>query len=242
MRSYSFLHLLNDDCLLLCDITHHGDKVLWSTIFVLLSVSMSLSGVPVTWSARCVGFNVWGPFYWFIEQGKLNQAQLKYLNRFFKWFDKCYWQKKHVTFLDCTSLHGFSKHSREQYEKLSTMHKNMQKLYESLGSYYAFDPHVLSVEDFFGDLASFRSLFVVSTAHIQVVLFGKDGKYILPVRSWHTHTHTNTRTCCFFLNLSSVSVGRSTKIGVVCVPLKFEVEMMHQYWMLLACYIQWSAL
>ncbi|CDQ58476.1 unnamed protein product [Oncorhynchus mykiss] len=36
----------------------------------------------------------------------------------------------------------------------------MQKLYESLGSYYAFDPHVLSVEDFFGDLASFRSLFV----------------------------------------------------------------------------------
>uniref|UniRef100_A0A8C8CJ69 Diaphanous-related formin 2 n=1 Tax=Oncorhynchus tshawytscha TaxID=74940 RepID=A0A8C8CJ69_ONCTS len=47
-----------------------------------------------------------------------------------------------------------------QYEKLSTMHKNMQKLYESLGSYYAFDPHVLSVEDFFGDLASFRTLFV----------------------------------------------------------------------------------
>uniref|UniRef100_A0A8C8CSA5 Diaphanous-related formin 2 n=1 Tax=Oncorhynchus tshawytscha TaxID=74940 RepID=A0A8C8CSA5_ONCTS len=44
--------------------------------------------------------------------------------------------------------------------KLSTMHKNMQKLYESLGSYYAFDPHVLSVEDFFGDLASFRTLFV----------------------------------------------------------------------------------
>uniref|UniRef100_A0A8C8GF01 Diaphanous-related formin 2 n=1 Tax=Oncorhynchus tshawytscha TaxID=74940 RepID=A0A8C8GF01_ONCTS len=47
-----------------------------------------------------------------------------------------------------------------QYEKLSTMHKNMQKLYESLGSYYAFDPHVLCVEDFFGDLASFRTLFV----------------------------------------------------------------------------------
>ncbi|XP_029518269.1 protein diaphanous homolog 2 isoform X4 [Oncorhynchus nerka] len=57
-------------------------------------------------------------------------------------------------------LSGFSKHSREQYEKLSTMHKNMQKLYESLGSYYAFDPHVLCVEDFFGDLASFRTLFV----------------------------------------------------------------------------------
>uniref|UniRef100_A0A8K9UTC4 Diaphanous related formin 2 n=1 Tax=Oncorhynchus mykiss TaxID=8022 RepID=A0A8K9UTC4_ONCMY len=50
--------------------------------------------------------------------------------------------------------------SHIQYEKLSTMHKNMQKLYESLGSYYAFDPHVLCVEDFFGDLASFRTLFV----------------------------------------------------------------------------------
>lgn len=47
------------------------------------------------------------------------------------------------------------------------MHKNMQKLYESLGSYYAFDPHVLCVEDFFGDLASFRTLFVVSTANIE---------------------------------------------------------------------------
>uniref|UniRef100_A0A6Q2ZDD7 Diaphanous-related formin 2 n=1 Tax=Esox lucius TaxID=8010 RepID=A0A6Q2ZDD7_ESOLU len=54
----------------------------------------------------------------------------------------------------------FSKHSREQYEKLSNMHKNMQKLYESLGSYYAFDPHTVSIEDFFGDLANFRTLFL----------------------------------------------------------------------------------
>ncbi|XP_026103875.1 protein diaphanous homolog 2-like isoform X3 [Carassius auratus] len=57
-------------------------------------------------------------------------------------------------------MSGFSKHSREQYEKLSTMHKNMQKLYESLGSYFAFDPHTVSIEDFFGDLASFRNLFM----------------------------------------------------------------------------------
>uniref|UniRef100_A0A672SXD0 Diaphanous related formin 2 n=1 Tax=Sinocyclocheilus grahami TaxID=75366 RepID=A0A672SXD0_SINGR len=53
-------------------------------------------------------------------------------------------------------------HSREQYEKLSTMHKNMQKLYESLGSYFAFDPHTVSIEDFFGDLANFRNLFMVA--------------------------------------------------------------------------------
>ncbi|MGH0132968.1 UNVERIFIED_CONTAM: hypothetical protein FKN15_020886 [Acipenser sinensis] len=40
------------------------------------------------------------------------------------------------------------------------MHKNMQKLYESLGSYFIFDPQVVSVEDFFGDLSNFRSLFL----------------------------------------------------------------------------------
>ncbi|XP_061690202.1 protein diaphanous homolog 2 isoform X1 [Syngnathoides biaculeatus] len=57
-------------------------------------------------------------------------------------------------------MSGFCKHSREQYEKLSIMHKNMQKLYENTGSYFAFDPQVLSVEDFFGDLSNFRMLFL----------------------------------------------------------------------------------
>ncbi|KAG7519020.1 hypothetical protein JOB18_049798 [Solea senegalensis] len=57
-------------------------------------------------------------------------------------------------------LSGFCKHAREQYEKLSTMHKNMQKLYESIGSFFAFDPHSVSLEDFFGELANFRILFM----------------------------------------------------------------------------------
>uniref|UniRef100_A0A8C7Z8X2 Diaphanous-related formin 2 n=1 Tax=Oryzias sinensis TaxID=183150 RepID=A0A8C7Z8X2_9TELE len=64
-------------------------------------------------------------------------------------------------FVDKMSI-SFFKHAREQYEKLSTMHKNMQKLYESIGSYFAFDPHSVSVEDFFGELANFRMLFMVS--------------------------------------------------------------------------------
>uniref|UniRef100_A0A3Q0SBH7 Diaphanous related formin 2 n=1 Tax=Amphilophus citrinellus TaxID=61819 RepID=A0A3Q0SBH7_AMPCI len=51
-------------------------------------------------------------------------------------------------------------HAREQYEKLSTMHKNMQKLYENIGSYFSFDPHSVSVEEFFGELANFRMLFL----------------------------------------------------------------------------------
>lgn len=42
------------------------------------------------------------------------------------------------------------------------MHKNMQKLYENIGSYFAFDPHSVSVEEFFGELANFRMLFMVS--------------------------------------------------------------------------------
>uniref|UniRef100_A0A8C7ZA20 Diaphanous-related formin 2 n=1 Tax=Oryzias sinensis TaxID=183150 RepID=A0A8C7ZA20_9TELE len=62
-------------------------------------------------------------------------------------------------FVDKMSI-SFFKHAREQYEKLSTMHKNMQKLYESIGSYFAFDPHSVSVEDFFGELANFRMLFM----------------------------------------------------------------------------------
>ncbi|XP_069026633.1 protein diaphanous homolog 2 isoform X5 [Embiotoca jacksoni] len=57
-------------------------------------------------------------------------------------------------------MSGFCKYSREQYEKLSTMHKNMQKLYESIGSYFAFDPQSVTVEDFFGQLANFRILFM----------------------------------------------------------------------------------
>ncbi|KAL3044591.1 hypothetical protein OYC64_012976 [Pagothenia borchgrevinki] len=40
------------------------------------------------------------------------------------------------------------------------MHKNMQKLYENIGSFLAFDPHSVSVEDFFGQLANFRLLFL----------------------------------------------------------------------------------
>ncbi|XP_053734745.1 protein diaphanous homolog 2 isoform X3 [Synchiropus splendidus] len=57
-------------------------------------------------------------------------------------------------------MSGFCKHARDQYEKLSTMHKNMQKLYENIGSYFAFDPHSVGIEDFFGELANFRNLFI----------------------------------------------------------------------------------
>ncbi|KPP67112.1 hypothetical protein Z043_114326 [Scleropages formosus] len=82
------------------------------------------------------------------QLGERHLKALRYRNR----------QRLHATAE--VSRHGFARQSREQYEKLSTMHKNMQKLYESLGSYLAFDAHSVSVEDFFGDLANFRNLFL----------------------------------------------------------------------------------
>ncbi|XP_068106081.1 protein diaphanous homolog 2 isoform X2 [Hyperolius riggenbachi] len=54
----------------------------------------------------------------------------------------------------------FGKSAREQYEKLSTMHSNMSKLYDNLGEFFTFDPAAVSAEEFFGDLSNFRSLFL----------------------------------------------------------------------------------
>lgn len=61
-----------------------------------------------------------------------------------------------------TKPHSFAESAREQYEKLSNMHNNMTKLYENLGEYFTFDPKAISIEEFFGDLSNFRTLFLVS--------------------------------------------------------------------------------
>ncbi|XP_069896199.1 protein diaphanous homolog 2 isoform X1 [Dipodomys merriami] len=57
-------------------------------------------------------------------------------------------------------MKNFIKTAREQFEKLSTMHNNMVKLYENLGEYFIFDSKTVSIEDFFGDLNNFRTLFL----------------------------------------------------------------------------------
>lgn len=51
--------------------------------------------------------------------------------------------------------------AREQYEKLDLLHKNMEKQYAELGEYFVFDPSKMSVEEFFGDLSTFRNMFLV---------------------------------------------------------------------------------
>ncbi|NXJ66521.1 DIAP2 protein, partial [Rostratula benghalensis] len=68
-------------------------------------------------------------------------------------------QDEHDKFVEKMSI-SFLWSAREQYEKLSNMHNNMTKLYENLGEYFTFDPKAVSIEEFFGDLSNFRSLFL----------------------------------------------------------------------------------
>ncbi|KAM8785913.1 protein diaphanous homolog 3 isoform 1-T1 [Rhynchonycteris naso] len=49
--------------------------------------------------------------------------------------------------------------AREQYEQLSKLHENMEKLYQSIMGYYAIDVKKVSVEDFLTDLNNFRTAF-----------------------------------------------------------------------------------
>ncbi|XP_070615976.1 protein diaphanous homolog 2 isoform X2 [Erythrolamprus reginae] len=55
---------------------------------------------------------------------------------------------------------SFAKSAKEQYEKLSNMHNTMIKRYDTLGDYYAFDSKSVTIEEFFGDISTFRTLFL----------------------------------------------------------------------------------
>ncbi|XP_041122217.1 protein diaphanous homolog 1-like isoform X3 [Polyodon spathula] len=57
-------------------------------------------------------------------------------------------------------MESFVKTAREQYEKLALMYNNMEKQYEDLGAYFVFNPKKISVEEFFGDLSNFKSMFL----------------------------------------------------------------------------------
>uniref|UniRef100_A0A8C9W9T7 Diaphanous-related formin 3 n=1 Tax=Scleropages formosus TaxID=113540 RepID=A0A8C9W9T7_SCLFO len=47
-----------------------------------------------------------------------------------------------------------------QYQKLVIMHNNMGTLYQNLLEYFAIDPKKTSVEELFGDMSNFRSMFM----------------------------------------------------------------------------------
>ncbi|XP_077014508.1 protein diaphanous homolog 3 isoform X2 [Tamandua tetradactyla] len=59
-----------------------------------------------------------------------------------------------------TKMSSFVISAKEQYEKLSRLHENMEKLYQSIMGYYAIDVKKASVEDFFTDLNNFRTTFM----------------------------------------------------------------------------------
>ena len=63
-------------------------------------------------------------------------------------------------------FHGFARHARETLNTLLAMHENMEKQFEGLGGFYAFDPQKVSMEDFFGDLNDFRTIFLVRIARL----------------------------------------------------------------------------
>ncbi|XP_067900199.1 protein diaphanous homolog 1-like [Heterodontus francisci] len=59
---------------------------------------------------------------------------------------------------------SFVQDARAQFEKLSGMHKTMEEDFEDLGQYFVFDTKKISVEEFFGDLSNFKSMFSQSVA------------------------------------------------------------------------------
>lgn len=58
-------------------------------------------------------------------------------------------------------MYSFVISAKEQYEKLSKLHENMEKLYQSIMQYYAIDVKKVSVEDFLTDLNNFRTTVMV---------------------------------------------------------------------------------
>uniref|UniRef100_A0A0P6J7Y2 Protein diaphanous homolog 3 isoform e n=1 Tax=Heterocephalus glaber TaxID=10181 RepID=A0A0P6J7Y2_HETGA len=59
-----------------------------------------------------------------------------------------------------TKMSSFVNSAKEQYEKLSKLLGNTEKLYQSVMEYYALDVKKVSVEDFFTDLNNFRTTFM----------------------------------------------------------------------------------
>uniref|UniRef100_A0A5F8GSE5 Diaphanous related formin 3 n=1 Tax=Monodelphis domestica TaxID=13616 RepID=A0A5F8GSE5_MONDO len=65
-------------------------------------------------------------------------------------------EDKHDKFL--TKIFVIS--AKEQFQKISRMHENMEKSYQSIMVYYVIDMKKVSVEEFFTDLNNFRTMFM----------------------------------------------------------------------------------
>uniref|UniRef100_A0A3Q3K0Z4 Diaphanous related formin 1 n=1 Tax=Monopterus albus TaxID=43700 RepID=A0A3Q3K0Z4_MONAL len=56
-------------------------------------------------------------------------------------------------------MSSFVSNAKEQYEMLDLLHKNMEKQFTDLGDYFVFNPKKISVEEFFGDINTFKNMF-----------------------------------------------------------------------------------
>uniref|UniRef100_A0A8C3RMQ0 Diaphanous related formin 2 n=1 Tax=Chelydra serpentina TaxID=8475 RepID=A0A8C3RMQ0_CHESE len=83
------------------------------------------------------------------------ELQIQRLEKDIDMFPKT--EDAHDKFVEKMTISFFA---RDQYEKLSNMHNNMTKLYENLGEYFTFDPKATTIEEFFGDLSNFRTMFL----------------------------------------------------------------------------------
>lgn len=60
----------------------------------------------------------------------------------------------------------FAKKARESYEVLQNMFKNMDGLYTEISEFFSFDKQKYTIEEFFGDIKTFKDDFTVSDALI----------------------------------------------------------------------------
>ncbi|XP_075584033.1 protein diaphanous homolog 3 [Pelecanus crispus] len=67
-------------------------------------------------------------------------------------------EDKHDKFV--AKMSSFLVHAKEDFQKLSRMHENMEKLYQNVMGYYAVDLKKVSVEEFLTDLNNFRTMFM----------------------------------------------------------------------------------
>ncbi|KAM7031555.1 protein diaphanous homolog 3 [Passerculus sandwichensis] len=67
-------------------------------------------------------------------------------------------EDKHDKFVAKMSI--FLVHAKEDFQKLSRMHENMEKLYQNVMGYFAIDLKKVSVEEFLTDLNNFRMMFM----------------------------------------------------------------------------------
>lgn len=61
----------------------------------------------------------------------------------------------------------FIEQAKEQYEKLQAMFDKMERLYNSLAQYYVFEAKKYTMDEFFGDIKSFKDQFVDSYTEIK---------------------------------------------------------------------------